>query len=297
MAQAKPAGGSAKRAKKVVEAEGIAHVTATFNNTLITITDMQGNAITWGSSGLAGGAPRDGVALHVGDRDERVVERRRDVSDALGLDDLLGALRASPCRLRLCHLLFEHGLFLARYGAPRPLLGARVGVGALAAHRQSLAVPRPAVRPDVHQSLDVHRHLGPQRALDLVVPLNHLPQACHLGVAQVAHSRVRTDPRLGENLLRVRGSDAEDIRKGVLDFLVARQIHARNTCHSLPLPLLVLGAALADDADDASPLDHLAVLADRSNAGANLQRGRLREKNPIESRTIDDLVSSRKGPN
>src|SRR2546429_5862607 len=44
----------AERAKKVVEAEGIAHVTATFNNTLITITDLQGNAITWGSSGKAG---------------------------------------------------------------------------------------------------------------------------------------------------------------------------------------------------------------------------------------------------
>jgi len=52
MAQAKAAG--AKRAKRVVEAEGIAHITATFNNTLITITDMQGNAITWGSSGKAG---------------------------------------------------------------------------------------------------------------------------------------------------------------------------------------------------------------------------------------------------
>src|SRR5437899_24287 len=51
MAQAKPAGAGAKRAKKVVEAEGIAHITATFNNTLITITDLQGNAITWGSSG------------------------------------------------------------------------------------------------------------------------------------------------------------------------------------------------------------------------------------------------------
>src|SRR5436190_21793038 len=44
----------AKRAKKVVEAEAVAHITATFNNTLITITDMQGNAITWGSSGKAG---------------------------------------------------------------------------------------------------------------------------------------------------------------------------------------------------------------------------------------------------
>src|SRR2546425_11199389 len=51
MAQAKT---GAKRAKKVVEAEGIAHITATFNNTLITITDLQGNTITWGSSGKAG---------------------------------------------------------------------------------------------------------------------------------------------------------------------------------------------------------------------------------------------------
>jgi len=50
-ASARPA---AKRTKKVVEAEGVAHITATFNNTLITITDLQGNAITWGSSGKAG---------------------------------------------------------------------------------------------------------------------------------------------------------------------------------------------------------------------------------------------------
>ena len=39
---------------KVVEAEGIAHITATFNNTLITITDMQGNALVWGSAGKSG---------------------------------------------------------------------------------------------------------------------------------------------------------------------------------------------------------------------------------------------------
>ncbi len=43
-----------RRTKKVVEAEGMVHITATFNNTLITITDMQGNAITWGSAGKSG---------------------------------------------------------------------------------------------------------------------------------------------------------------------------------------------------------------------------------------------------
>ena len=33
---------------------GVAHVNATFNNTMITITDAQGNAIAWSSSGSAG---------------------------------------------------------------------------------------------------------------------------------------------------------------------------------------------------------------------------------------------------
>src|ERR1035437_935969 len=43
-----------KKTKKVVEAEGIAHVNATFNNTTVTITDPRGNTIAWGSSGKAG---------------------------------------------------------------------------------------------------------------------------------------------------------------------------------------------------------------------------------------------------
>src|SRR4030095_9044778 len=45
---------SAKRSKKVVESEGIAHIAATFNNLLITITDMRGNTLAWGSAGEAG---------------------------------------------------------------------------------------------------------------------------------------------------------------------------------------------------------------------------------------------------
>ena len=41
-----------KTHKKV--SEGKAYIQSTFNNTSITITDMQGNVIAWGSSGLAG---------------------------------------------------------------------------------------------------------------------------------------------------------------------------------------------------------------------------------------------------
>jgi len=45
---------TAKKVKKIVEAEGLAHVSATFNNTTITITDNRGNTISWSSSGKAG---------------------------------------------------------------------------------------------------------------------------------------------------------------------------------------------------------------------------------------------------
>lgn len=43
-----------RKSKKVVEADGVAHIKATFNNTVITITDTAGNAIVWASAGKAG---------------------------------------------------------------------------------------------------------------------------------------------------------------------------------------------------------------------------------------------------
>jgi small subunit ribosomal protein S11 len=46
--------GSSKKSKRVVDSEGIAHVSATFNNTTVTITDMRGNAVSWSSAGKAG---------------------------------------------------------------------------------------------------------------------------------------------------------------------------------------------------------------------------------------------------
>jgi small subunit ribosomal protein S11 len=42
-----------KRERKNITS-GIAHVSSTFNNTMITITDVQGNAIAWSSSGAMG---------------------------------------------------------------------------------------------------------------------------------------------------------------------------------------------------------------------------------------------------
>src|SRR6201987_4183089 len=42
-----------KKVKKNV-AEGIAHIHASFNNTVVTITDRQGNALSWATAGGAG---------------------------------------------------------------------------------------------------------------------------------------------------------------------------------------------------------------------------------------------------
>ena len=43
-----------KRRERKNIANGVAHVNATFNNTMVTITDVQGNAISWSSAGMMG---------------------------------------------------------------------------------------------------------------------------------------------------------------------------------------------------------------------------------------------------
>ena len=57
MAQQPSQKATATRARKKVKknvTEGIAHIHASFNNTIITITDRQGNALSWATSGGAG---------------------------------------------------------------------------------------------------------------------------------------------------------------------------------------------------------------------------------------------------
>ncbi len=53
MEQKKP---KPKKSKKIIRSvtSGVAHILATFNNTIVTITDKEGNALTWASTGSAG---------------------------------------------------------------------------------------------------------------------------------------------------------------------------------------------------------------------------------------------------
>ena len=47
-----PSRAKAREKKNVVQ--GVAHIQSTFNNTIVTITDVQGNALSWASSGSVG---------------------------------------------------------------------------------------------------------------------------------------------------------------------------------------------------------------------------------------------------
>ncbi len=52
MAKAEVARVKRKERKNITN--GVAHVNASFNNTMVTITDVQGNTISWSSSGVMG---------------------------------------------------------------------------------------------------------------------------------------------------------------------------------------------------------------------------------------------------
>ena len=54
MAKPKPGGRRPRRRERKNVAYGVAHIKSSFNNTIITITDHQGNTVSWASAGNVG---------------------------------------------------------------------------------------------------------------------------------------------------------------------------------------------------------------------------------------------------
>jgi small subunit ribosomal protein S11 len=54
MAKTKKQKGSRKKRERRAIGEGVAHIQSTFNNTIVTVTDVSGNVLTWASSGEQG---------------------------------------------------------------------------------------------------------------------------------------------------------------------------------------------------------------------------------------------------
>ena len=128
-----------------------------------------------------------------------------------------------------------------------------------------------AVRADLGETLDVEGDLATQVAFHLVAAVDQLSKPVDLLLGEVAHPGVRVDVGLGEDLLAGGQTDPEDVGEGDLDALLARDVDACDSCHRLPLPLLVLGIG-ADDHHGAVATDDLAVVAARLDGGSDFQR-------------------------
>src|SRR6185437_6704954 len=127
--------------------------------------------------------------------------------------------------------LFALLLFLSSNRLGRPLARARIGMGALAAHRQAAAMAQPAIAAEVHQPLDVDTGLATKIALDDVVAVDHFADLQHVRVAQLADATLLRDLHLLDDVGRALRADAMDILQRDQHALVGGDIHAGNAGH------------------------------------------------------------------
>src|SRR3981081_2733983 len=92
--------------------------------------------------------------------------------------------------LAIRYSLFAKLLLLAGDRLGRALARARIGMGALTAHRQSAAMAQAAVAAEIHQTLDVHAGLATQIAFDHVVAVDHFTNLQNFLIAQLRNATV-----------------------------------------------------------------------------------------------------------
>src|SRR6185295_16178493 len=129
--------------------------------------------------------------------------------------------------------LFAQLLLLAGDRLGRTLARARIGVGALATHRQAATMTQAAIAAEVHQTLDVDAGLTAKVALDQIVAVDHFADLQDFLVAQLADATIQRDLDLFDDLGRVLLADAMDVLERDQHALVGWDIHAGNTGHGL----------------------------------------------------------------
>src|SRR5262249_53092210 len=140
--------------------------------------------------------------------------------------------RTPPPR-RVVDLLGFLDALLAGNGLARPLAGAGVGAGALAAAGQAATVADAPIAADVLQSGNVLLHLALQRTLDGVFPVEDRRDAGDLLVVQLARLAQRIDAGLGTQLQRRRRPDADDVAQRDVRRFVVGEVNTQDTRHGL----------------------------------------------------------------
>src|SRR5512139_3810405 len=102
-------------------------------------------------------------------------------------------------------------LLLAGDRLGRPLARARIGVGALTAHRQTATMTQAAIAAEIHQTLDVDAGLATQVALDEEVAVDHFADLQDFLVAQLIDATVQRDLHLLQDVARDLRADTVDV--------------------------------------------------------------------------------------
>src|SRR5690242_6636826 len=122
-------------------------------------------------------------------------------------------------------------LLLAGNRLGRPLAGASVGVGALAAHRQTTTMAQSAIAAEDHQPLDVHVDFASQIAFHHIVTVDDFANLQNLLVGELGDARRVGDVHLVDDLTRLVRPDAVDVLERDDHALVGRQVNTRDTGH------------------------------------------------------------------
>src|ERR1700722_7175087 len=128
-------------------------------------------------------------------------------------------LRIAPCGL----------LLLAGDRLRRPLAGARIGGGALAADRKASPMPQPTVAAEIHQPLDIDGGLAPQVAFDHIVTIDNFANLQHFLVGQLCDPAFVGNPDLCHDFAGLRGPDAVNVLKADKHALIGWYIDASDT--------------------------------------------------------------------
>jgi hypothetical protein len=116
-----------------------------------------------------------------------------------------------------------------------------------------------AIGADFHEPFDIERDLLTKITLNGMLFLDDLTDLIYLFFVQFANLRIGRNSSRSEDVVRLRPADTIDVREADFNSLVRRKIYASNTCHALPLSLLVLGIH-ANNAYDALAMHNLAFV-------------------------------------
>src|SRR3984957_13756201 len=213
--------------------------------------------------------------------------RTRVASFAIGtiLQSRFSQARPDPEFVRT----MRRSLLLAGDWLRLALAGAGVGMGALTAHRQLLAMAQAPIGAQIHQPLDVDRNFAAKITFDHIVAVDCFADLHDFGIGELGAPPLGWDVHLLDNLFGLLRPDAVDVLKRDDHALVSGNINACNASHSpisisaTPRPKL-RAAGIVWTSGGGRPLSRIPRERKKSHAlgdGAGTQK-RLRDDGHVE---------------